>query len=344
MGTYILYGPTIHFLESSVIKRSRLGFIAALASIGFILQAHDAAFAQGSAPPRQVHMVVPMAGGTADVLARLVAPKLSEALGSTVVVENRTGAGGNIATDFVARGPTDGSQLLIGVNAPLVVNNTLFKNLPYDPIRDFSPISLAVSASQFLVVHPSLPVRTVKDFIDYVKANPGFPYASVGTGGASHLTMEMFRSAADLKMTHVPYRGAGPAVTDLLSGTVKAAFLVPGNALPHVPNGGLRLIASSGRQRMPATPNIPTMIESGFADFEAIAWIGFLVRSGTPPDLVRRYNTELTRILRIPEVKSKLEEMQFEVTPSTPEFFSNFMRDEIVRWGNVIRTTGVTAQ
>jgi tripartite-type tricarboxylate transporter receptor subunit TctC len=285
-----------------------------------------------------------MAGGTADVLGRLVAPKLAEALGTTVVVENKTGAGGNIGTDFVAKGPTDGSLLLVGVNAPLVVNNTLFKNLPYDPVRDFAPVSLAVSASQYLVVHPSLPVRNVKEFVAYVKANPGFPYASVSVGGASHLTMEMFRSAADLKMTHVPYRGAAPAVADLLAGNVKAAFLVPGNALPHVPGGGLRLLASTGRERMPATPNVPTMIESGFKDFEAIAWIGFLVRSGTPPEVVQKYNAELTRILQLPEVKGKLAEMQFEVTPSTPQAFGRFMRDEIVRWGTVIRNTGVTAE
>jgi tripartite-type tricarboxylate transporter receptor subunit TctC len=318
--------------------------LTALAVAAVLFQAPGDASAQNPAPPRQVNVVVPMAGGTADVLGRLIAPKLAEALGTNVIVENRTGAGGNIGTDFVAKGPTDGSLLLIGVNAPLVVNNTLFKNLPYDPIRDLTPVSLAVSASQFLVVHPSLPVRNVQEFVEYVKANPGFPYASVGVGGASHLTMEMFRSAAGVKMTHVPYRGAGPAVTDLLAGNVKAAFLVPGNALPHVPNGGLRLLASTGRQRMPATPNVPTMIESGFRDFEAIAWIGFLVRSGTAPELVQRYNVELTRILQMPEIRGKLTEMQFEVTPSTPQAFGQFMRDEIVRWGTVIRTTGVTAE
>jgi tripartite-type tricarboxylate transporter receptor subunit TctC len=318
--------------------------IAALAFVAFLLHVHVPSAAQTPFPPRQVHLVVPMAGGTADVLGRLVAPKLAEALGTTVVVENKTGAGGNIGTDFVAKGPTDGSLLLVGVNAPLVVNNTLFKNLPYDPVRDFAPVSLAVSASQYLVVHPSLPVRNVKEFVAYVKANPGFPYASVSVGGASHLTMEMFRSAADLKMTHVPYRGAAPAVADLLAGNVKAAFLVPGNALPHVPGGGLRLLASTGRERMPATPNVPTMIESGFKDFEAIAWIGFLVRSGTPPEVVQKYNAELTRILQLPEVKGKLAEMQFEVTPSTPQAFGRFMRDEIVRWGTVIRNTGVTAE
>jgi tripartite-type tricarboxylate transporter receptor subunit TctC len=318
--------------------------LTALAVAAVLFQAPGDASAQNPAPPRQVNVVVPMAGGTADVLGRLIAPKLAEALGTNVIVENRTGAGGNIGTDFVAKGPTDGSLLLIGVNAPLVVNNTLFKNLPYDPIRDLTPVSLAVSASQFLVVHPSLPVRNVQEFVEYVKANPGFPYASVGVGGASHLTMEMFRSAAGVKMTHVPYRGAGPAVTDLLAGNVKAAFLVPGNALPHVPNSGLRLLASTGRQRMPATPNVPTMIESGFRDFEAIAWIGFLVRSGTAPELVQRYNVELTRILQMPEIRGKLTEMQFEVTPSTPQAFGQFMRDEIVRWGTVIRTTGVTAE
>ncbi|VCU70989.1 Tripartite tricarboxylate transporter family receptor [Pigmentiphaga humi] len=307
------------------------------------LFASFAARSQPAFPPRQINVVVPMAGGTADVLGRLVAPKLAQALSTTVIVDSRPGVGGNIATDHVAKGPQDGSLLLVGVNAPLVVNNTLFKNLPYDPVRDFSPVTMGVSTSQYLVVHPSLPVRSVEDFVAYVKANPGLPYASVGTGGASHLTMEMFRASAGLQMTHVPYRGAGPALTDLVAGNVKAAFLVPGNALPYVPSGRLRLIASSGRQRVAATPDVPTMIESGFKDFEAIAWIGFLVRSGTSPDVVRRYHAELTRILQMPDVKAKLEEMQFEVAPSTPQAFGAFMKEEIARWGAVVKATGVTA-
>lgn len=300
--------------------------------------------AQAAFPPKLIRVIVPMAGGTADTLGRLVASKLSESWSTPVVVENKTGAGGNIATDYVAKGPTDGSLLLVGVNAPLVVNNTLFKNLPYDPVRDFAPITLAVSASQYLVVHPSLPVHNVQEFVAYVKAHPGFAYASVGTGGASHLTMEMFRNAAGLTMTHVPYRGAGPAVTDLLSGNVKTAFLVPGNALPYAETGGLRILASSGRKRMDATPNVPTLIESGFKDFEAIAWIGFLVRAGTPPEIIQGYNKELTRILALPDVKAKLTEMQFEVTPSTPEEFGRFMGEEITRWATVIKETGVTVE
>jgi tripartite-type tricarboxylate transporter receptor subunit TctC len=285
-----------------------------------------------------------MAGGTTDVLGRLIAPKLAQALSTTVIVDSKPGAGGNIATDLVAKGPSDGSLLLVGVNAPLVVNNTLFKNLPYDPVRDFSPITMGVSTSQYLVVHSSLPVHTVAEFAAYVRAHPGFPYASVGTGGAAHLTMEMFRSAAGLKMTHVPYRGAGPALTDLVAGTVKAAFLVPGNALPYVTSGNLRILASTGRHRVAATPNVPTMIESGFPNFEAIAWIGFLVRSGTSPEVVQRYNRELTRILLQPDIKAKLNEMQFEVTPSSPQAFGEFMREEIVRWGAVVRETGATAE
>ncbi|MBN9473965.1 MAG: hypothetical protein ABS43_11615 [Bordetella sp. SCN 67-23] len=313
----------------------------------FLFAALLASFAANSQPvfpPRQINVVVPMAGGTADVLARLVAPKLAQALSTTVIVDSRPGAGGNIATDHVAKGPQDGSLLLVGVNAPLVVNNTLFKNLPYDPVRDFSPVTMGVSTSQYLVVHPSLPVYSVKDFVAYVKAHPGFPYASVGTGGASHLTMEMFRTQADLQMTHVPYRGAGPALTDLVAGNVKAAFLVPGNALPYVASGRLRLIASSGRQRVAATPDVPTMIESGFDNFEAIAWIGFLVRSGTPSSVVQRYHGELTKILQMPEVRTRLAEMQFEVAPGTPGAFSAFMKEEIARWGAVIKATGVTAE
>jgi tripartite-type tricarboxylate transporter receptor subunit TctC len=294
-------------------------------------------------PVRQVHMIVPTQGGTPDTVARIIAPKLAEALGVPVIVENRTGAGGNIATDYVAKGPTDGSVLLVGINPPLVVNNTLFKNLPYDPIRDLQPVTLAMSTSQLLVVHPSLPVRTIEEFVAYVKANPGFSYASVGTGGASHLTMEMLRSRAGLEMTHIPYRGGGPATVDLLAGTVKAAFLVPGNALQYASAGKLRLIASTGKKRFAATPTVPTMIESGYKDFEAIAWIGFLVRSGTAPALVNQYHAELTRILQMPDVKAKLAEMQNEVIGSSPAEFSSFMKEEIERWGTVIRTSNVKA-
>lgn len=310
-------------------------------SLSCALPYGTASIATEAFPPKMVRLIVPMAGGTTDVLGRLVADKLADALSTTVIVENKAGAGGNIATDYVAKGPADGSVILVGVNAPLVVNNTLFDNLPYDPARDFAPITLAVSTSQYLVVHPSLPVNNVQEFVEYVKAHPGFPYASVGVGGASHLTMEMFRTAAELDMTHVPYRGAGPAVVDLLGGTVKAAFLVPGNVLPHVEAGNLRVLASTGRKRIESTPDVPTLIESGYEDFEAIAWIGFLARTGTPPEVVQRYNRELVSILQLPDVASKLSEMQFEITPSTPEAFSDFMDEEIERWRTVIEVTGV---
>ena len=292
-------------------------------------------------PSKPVHIVVPVQGGTMDLLARLVAPELSESLGQPVVVETRAGAGGNIGTDFVAKSAPDGYTLLVGFNGPLAVNVTLFDKLPFDPVRDLAPITLAVSAPQFLVVHPSVPVSSVAEFVAYAKGfREPLSYGSIGVGGASHLTMEMFKSAAGLELVHVPYKGSAPAVNDLLAGTVPVAFLVPGNVLPYVKAGRMKVLASTGRRRLASMPGVPTMIESGYADFEAISWIGFLAPARTPRAIVERYNAELVRILKRPEIREKLVAIDFEVIGSTPEEFGAVIRSEIVRWGEVIRRTG----
>ena len=295
-------------------------------------------------PSKPVHIVVPVQGGTMDLLARLVAPGLSESLGQPVVVETRAGAGGNIGTDFVAKSAPDGYTLLVGFNGPLAINVTLFDKLPFDPVRDLAPITLAVSAPQFLVVHPSVPVSSVAEFVAYAKGfREPLSYGSIGVGGASHLTMEMFKSAAGLELVHVPYKGSAPAVNDLLAGTVPVAFLVPGNVLPYVKAGRMKVLASTGRRRLASMPGVPTMIESGYADFEAISWIGFLAPARTPRAIVERYNVEMVRILKRPEIREKLVAIDFEVIGSTPEEFGGVIRSEIVRWGEVIRRTGARA-
>ena len=292
-------------------------------------------------PSKPVHIVVPVQGGTMDLLARLVAPVLSESLGQPVLVETKAGAGGNIGTDFVAKSAPDGYTLLVGFNGPLAINVTLFDKLPFDPVRDLAPITLAVSAPQFLVVHPSVPVSSVAEFVAYAKGfREPLSYGSIGVGGASHLTMEMFKSAAGLELVHVPYKGSAPAVNDLLAGTVPVAFLVPGNVLPYVKAGRMKVLASTGRRRLASMPGVPTMIESGYADFEAISWIGFLAPARTPRAIVERYNAELVRILKRPEIREKLVAIDFEVIGSTPEEFGAVIRSEIVRWGEVIRRTG----
>ena len=300
--------------------------------------------AQEWKPNGPVRLIVPVQGGTVDLLARLVAPGLQETFQQPVVVENKPGAGGNIGTDLVAKAAPDGQTLLVGFTAPITVNSTLFKHLPYDPQKDLAPITLAVTTPQFLTVNPSLPVHTVAEFVAYAKKRPGkLSYGSISIGSASHLTMEMFKSAAGLNIVHVPYKGSAPAVTDLLAGNVQAAFLAPGNVLGYLKDGRLRVLASTGRKRFPATPDVPTLIESGFKDFEAIAWIGFLAPGGTPRPIINRYHDELVRILHLPEVQKRLTDVQFEIVGGTPEQFAEYIRWETPRWAAVIRKTGARA-
>jgi len=287
---------------------------------------------------------VPIVGSTNDVLARIVAPKLSEAIGQPVVVENKPGAGGNIGADLVAKAPPDGHTLLVGYNGPLAINVGLFEKMPYDPVKDLAPITLAVTTPQYLVVNPALPIKNVSEFVAYAKNNARkMSYASIAVGSASHLTMEMFKVAASVDLTHIPYRGAGPAVTDLIAGNVDAAFLVPGNVQQFLKEGRLRLIATSGQKRFASTPTIPTLIESGYPDFLATSWIGFLTTAGTPKPIMDRYHKELVKILRSADVKEKLESMEFEVIAGTPEQFRNWIISEIPRWGKVIKLTGAKA-
>jgi tripartite-type tricarboxylate transporter receptor subunit TctC len=302
------------------------------------------AFADEWAPTKTVRIIVPIMGGTNDVVARLVQPELQKALGQAVVVENKGGAGGNIGADLVAKSPPDGHTLLVGYNGPIAINISLFKDMPYDPQRDLTPITLAVTSPQFLAVHPSVPVKNVAEFVALARANPGkLAYASVAIGSASHLTMEMLKSAAGIDVVHVPYKGSHPAVVDLIGGQVSASFLVPGNILEFVKDGRAKVIASTGNKRFAATPDVPTMIEQGYPDFVAVSWIGFLAPGGTPRPIIDRYNKELVRILHLPEVRGKLQEMQFDLVAGSPEQFAQWIRTEIPRWGKVIKDTGAKA-
>jgi tripartite-type tricarboxylate transporter receptor subunit TctC len=303
-----------------------------------------AASAQDWTPSKPVRLIVPIQGGTVDILARLTAPHLQEALGQPMVVEPRPGAGGNLGTDIVAKSPPDGHTLLVAFTAPITVNATLMDKIPYDPQKDLAPITLAVSTPQFFTVHPEVPATTVAEFVRYAKANPGkLSYASVSPGSASHLTMEMLKSAAGINLVHVPYKGSGPAVTDLLGGNVQAAMLVPGNVLLHLKSGKLKVLASTGRKRFAGSPDIPTLIESGFQDFEATAWIGFMAPAGTPRPVIDRYHRELVRILNTPQVRQRLLDIHFEIVASTPEAFGDYIRWETPRWAKVIRDTGAKA-
>ena len=319
-------------------RREMLGLIGATAVSGV-------AQAQEWAPSKPVRIVVPVQGTTNDVLARLVASKLGDAIGQPVVVENKPGAGGNIGADHVAKQPADGHTLLVGYNGPLAINVTLFDKMPYDPVKDLAPITLAVKSPQYLVVNPKLGINSVKDLVSKAKADPHkYSYGSIAVGSASHLTMEMFKEAAGINVTHVPYKGAGPAVTDLISGQIHMGFFVPGNVQQFAKSGQVKLIASSGPKRFASTPEVPTLAESGYPNFEATSWIGFLAPGGTPRHIIDRYNREMVKILKSPDIQAKLHEMEFEVVASTPDQFAGWIRDEIPKWGRVIKSTGAKAE
>ncbi|HYG45413.1 MAG TPA: tripartite tricarboxylate transporter substrate binding protein [Bordetella sp.] len=300
----------------------------------------SAAQADDWKPNKPIRIVVPIVGSTNDLLARLVAPELGAALGQPVVVENKGGGGGLIGTMDVVKSAPDGYTLLVGYNGPISINPTLLPQTPYDPDKDLAPITLAVKASQYLVVNPQVPVKTLAEFIDYAK-NHRMSYASVSVGSSSHLTMEMLKQAAHIDLTHIPYRGAGPAVVDLVGGQVDASFLVPGNIQEYAKEGRARLIASSGAARFASTPKIPTVAESGYPGFNATSWIGFLAPAGTPEPVMKRLNTEIVRILKSPKIRQQLEGIEFEVVAGSPQEFSAWIKEDTERWANVIKTANI---
>jgi len=321
-------------MSMSILRRSLLTLAAAAAA------GAGPALAQEWAPSKTVRIVVPIVGGTNDLVARLVAPELQKALGQPVIVENKGGAGGTIGATEVARAAPDGHTLLVGFNGPIAINPTLFPKIPYDVTKDLAPITLAVTSPQFLAVNPRVPSKDVKEFFALAKKQK-LSYASVSTGSASHLTMEMLKNAAGIDITHVPYRGSGPAVVDLLGGQVDAAFLVPGNILQFVKEGKAKVIASTGTKRFPSMPDVPTMIEQGYPNFVAVSWIGFLAPGATPKPVIDRYNKEIVRILHMPEVRRQLEKQEFEVVSGSPEQFAAWIKTEIPRWGKVIKDNGI---
>lgn len=301
------------------------------------------AVAQDWIPSKTVRIIVPISGTTNDTLARLVAPKLSEALGQSVMVENRPGAGGTIGSSLVAKAEPDGHTLLVGYNGPIAINPTLMKN-SLDPVKDLTPITLAMKGAQYLVVNPGTGVLTVQDLVQSAKKNPSnWSYASVAVGSGSHLTMEMLKMAADINLTHVPYKGGGEAISAIVAGDVQAAFFVPGNVQQFAKEGRLRLLASTGRKRFASTPDVPTMIELGFKDFEATVWAGFLLPAKTPRPIVDRYHRELTKVLQSSEVSDKLHQIEYDVVTCSPEEFSTWIKTEIQRWGLIIKATGSKA-
>jgi len=295
-------------------------------------------------PSKPVRVVVPYpAGSTPDIVGRTLSSKLQEAFGQPFVVENRSGAGGNIGADAVAKAAPDGYTLLIAVNGPAAVNKFLYKNLPYDSDRDLLPISLLASSPQMLVATPSLPASDFKAFIQYVKRNPGrLSYGSVGAGSASHLTMELLKSDAGVFIVHIPYRGFPPAVTDLLSDNIQTMFAIVPAVLPHVRAGKMKALAVTGLKRSALAPDVPSVAELGYPQLESLAWIGLLAPAGTPAEVVNRLNAEAVKAMRASQTRELLGRQGFDVVAGSPAEFSAWIRAEQAKWSQVIKVSGAT--
>lgn len=296
-------------------------------------------------PSKPVRVIVPYpAGSTPDIVGRTLADRLQKALGQPYVVENRSGAGGNIGAEAVAKGPADGYTLLVAGNGPVAINKYLYKGLTYDADRDLTPISLLASAPQMLVVKPQLAVADFKSFVEYARKNPGrLSYASVGGGSASHLTMELLKSDARLFLVHIPYRGFPPAVTDMLAGNIDAMFAIIPAVLPQVRAGKMKGLAVTGLKRSELAADVPSVAELGLPQLESLAWIGLLAPNGTPADVVSRLSSETVKGLRSPEVREALGRQGFDVVASSPQEFSRWIRAESEKWARVIRASGATA-
>ena len=311
-------------------------------ALSHALPACAQAISQTSYPARPVRLIVPYTpGGSADTLARTVGQRLSESWGQQVVVDNRTGGAGNIGTEMVARAAPDGHTLLLGFIGNLAIAPSYYARLPFDPVRDFAPVTELAAVHNVLVVHPGVPARSLGEFIGHVRANPrkvNFSSASIASPG--HLAGELLNVTAGIEMLHVPYKGGSQALIDVLGGQVQAMFSGT-SVIPHVRTGKLRALATSGSQRSAALPELPTIAESGFPGFEASGWFGLLAPAATPRPIVERLHAEVTRGLRSRDVRDRLEKGGFDVVGSTPAEFGAYIRAEIDKWAQVVRAAGL---
>jgi tripartite-type tricarboxylate transporter receptor subunit TctC len=295
-------------------------------------------------PTKPLRFIVPYApGGSATTVARLVAQKMSDSLGRQVVVDNRPGANGHIGMEIVAKAAPDGYTVVLGYISNVVIDPTLYGNkLPFDPIKDFAPITQLVSTLNVLVVHPSVPARNLRELIDYAKANPDkMNFSSSGVGSVGHLTGELLNRRAGMHMVHVQYKGSGQAVIDLLAGQVQAMFSGFSSTLQHIRAGKLRAIAVTSAKRSPIAPEIPTIAESGFPEFEATAWHGMLAPSGTPKPLIARLYTEAAKALAQSDVQERLRALGFDVVGSSPEAFHVYIEKELRKWAPIVEASGI---
>ena len=302
-------------------------------------------FAQSGYPSKPVHLISPFPpGAVVDTLSRTLAAPLGELLGQAVVVENRAGAGGNIGMAAVAKAPADGYTLGMGGIGPNAINPAVFANTPYDTLRDFAPITFVASNVNVLVVHPSVPAHDVKELIAYAKANPGkLSFGSAGTGTSQHMAGELFKLSTGVQMTHVPYKGGGPATADLIAGQIPLMFADISAALAHIRAGRLRALGVTTRERTPLL-DVPTLIEQGIADFDVNAWFGLMAPAGTPREIVARLNAEATKVLRQTATRERLESVGLTPAPGTPEEFGRYIAGELERWAKVAKAANIRAE
>lgn len=324
------------------IKRSvsRRAAVAALA--GLAATSSRPSRAQGEFPNRPVRVIVPFPPGqAADVFARIVADELSKRWPQRVVVENRAGGAGAIGMEAIARASADGYTLGVGTSGTLGVNPSVLPGIRYDAERDFAPITNLVLVPLVIAVNPSFPVATVQDLVAYIRANPGQEFGSAGPATAQHMAAELFAYRAGLTMVHVPYRGSGPAMTDLIAGNIKLMFDSTASALPHIQAGRVRALAVTTPQRLAQLPDVPTVAETVAPDYAAMGWSGLVAPAGTPPEIARKINADVVAILRDPAIVARMAESGTIADPGTPEQFAQFVRGEIAKWREVARVANV---
>jgi tripartite-type tricarboxylate transporter receptor subunit TctC len=310
---------------------------------GLVIAGHAAAAEIYPVKPVRVIAAFPP-GGFVDFTARLLTAPLANSLGQQVVVDNRSGAGGIVGTELVARAPADGYTLTVGSAGTHAVNQSLYRKLPYNVLRDFQPIARLADAPSILAVHPSLPARSVKELIALARARPGdILYASAGAGTSTHLAAALFEHLARIKLVHVPYKGGGPAIIDVLGGQVPVTFGTAASVSPHTKSGRLRGLAVTGGKRSAVLPDLPTISESGLPEYEMLNWLGLFAPAGVPRTVVEKLSAETVRIMRLPEVRQRLNAQGAEPAPLATEEFTAFVKSEVEKWTKVVAVTGMTA-
>ena len=311
-----------------------------MAAVLACFSASTAAAESGNYPTKPIRMLVGFApGGGTDTTARALTPKLTERFGQQVIVDNRPGAAGNIATEIITKAPPDGYTILMGTIAALAINPTLYGNLPFNPLKDLLPVTRAVDSTNILVVHPSVQAKTVKDLIALGKQR-SLNGGSSGVGGAGHLAMELFNVSTGTKINHIPYKGGGPAMIDLLGGQINLIFATAASAIPHMKSGKINALAVTTEKRSKLVPDLPTVAEAGVPGFEANNWYGVVVPAKTPRPIIDRLHKEFTAVLNLPDIRDMLFKQGLDAAPSTPEAFGAYIKAETTKWARVIKASG----